>query len=138
MKKMLFKKGIRRITFVACLITLLLILTSIKSKASIPNTYLTYSATWSGNKCTVTTIPDPPSDNPLLYANSVVFEYNSSGTLLGSAYDYTTSYNTNAIASVSKSGVYRARAVAYLTSGADSTGTSYGFESHYCLKGIDL
>ncbi len=138
MKKQILKKSIIDKALAVGLLVLIFIMSAIKSEASIPNSYLTFSAVWSGNKCTATTEPDPPVDNPLLYANAVVYEYNSAGTLLGFDYDYKTTYNTNAVASVSKSNVNRARVVGYLTSGSNSTGTSYGFVSRYINKNDNL
>jgi len=59
MKKQILKKSIIDKVLAVGLLVLVFIMSAIKSEASIPNSYLTFSAAWSGNKCTATTEPDP-------------------------------------------------------------------------------
>ena len=132
------KRIVIRFKLLTCgllLVTVFLFGTIVSSAQS--NSYLDYYASWSVNKCTTTTRPNPLTGYNY-YANAVVFEYDSSGSVIDSNSDYQTTQLLSATASASKSGVKTARVVNYLSTGASSSGTSYGYETHVISKGSDI
>lgn len=101
------------------------------------NYYHDFATSWSGNKCTTTTTPNPLTASSL-YANAAVFLKDGSGATIASGSHYQSTQLLAASANATKFGVKSAQVINYLSSQPNSGGTSYGYENNTVAKGTPI